>query len=116
MFYFQECEVQGFQVDEVQIALQKCPESKMEPLMWLRDFWLSMVKLVMNHVSEGGRKADQNDIGDLSMAEAKRALIDSNGDIEKATAVCTKERRRKVHVASLSYLKFIILILIISYY
>lgn len=81
---------------ELEIAVHLSLDSNMSPLDWLQDVWNCMAKLVVNNVSAEGKKAEQNDVGDLSMAEAKRALVACNADIEAATQLCLEERRKKV--------------------
>lgn len=78
------------------MALQKCGEVEMGPLTWLQEVWLSLVTLVINRVAEVGKTADQNDIGDVSVTEAKKVLIECGGDIQKSIAVCVEERKKKV--------------------
>lgn len=70
----------------------------MTPMEWLRDVWMSMVKLVVNSVAAKAKEADQNNIGEISFAEARKWLIESEADIDKATVVCVEERKKKVNI------------------
>ena len=66
----------------------------MKPLDWLKQKWAELSEAVIDMVSQ---LANQNDdVGELSKAEAKEELIKSKGDIKKAADACMKSRREKV--------------------
>ena len=85
-------------MSEVQIALKHSIEDKQRPLNWLETKWSDLIGTVATMATDEGSMSDQNDVGDISVQEARHALIEHEGDIEKAAKMCAQERKAKVNV------------------
>ncbi|XP_052816593.1 uncharacterized protein LOC128243102 isoform X2 [Mya arenaria] len=95
-------EKEGFEFREVELAVQLCGTQGLQPLEWLHDVWPSLAELVANTATANGKKAPQNDVGDVSTQEARSALLKSAGEIEKAVKQCVEDRKQKYAEVSAS--------------
>ena len=94
---------QGFQVEEMHVALSRCQGNHAEALEWLRTEWSKLVQVVISSTRSEGQRLDQNDIGDLSADEARKALRESAGDMVSAVRSCVAKRKQLVGVSIMSF-------------
>ncbi|KAK2585496.1 hypothetical protein KPH14_010148 [Odynerus spinipes] len=87
-----EAERQGFSTDDVQVALAQGAQN---PLEWLRTQWPRSIEAVQILVSTQGKEQRENNIGVLSINEAKDALRSVKGDVWNAVTIATQRRQHK---------------------
>ncbi|WAR13488.1 RNF31-like protein [Mya arenaria] len=87
---------------ELLLLIRLCGTQGLQPLEWLHDVWPSLAELVANTATANGKKAPQNDVGDVSTQEARSALLKSAGEIEKAVKQCVEDRKQKYAEVSAS--------------
>ena len=87
-----------FQVEEMQVALTRCQGKYSEALNWLHSEWSKLVQVVVSSTRSEGQRLDQNDVGDLSAEEARKALRESAGDMVAAVKSCVAKRKQLVSV------------------
>ncbi|XP_066586351.1 microtubule-associated protein futsch [Prorops nasuta] len=87
-----EAERQGFSADDVQTALA---QGATNPIEWLKTQWPHLIETVQILVSTQGKELKENNIGDLSIGEAKDALRLVKGDVWNAVAAAIQRRQRK---------------------
>ncbi|XP_069114483.1 uncharacterized protein [Argopecten irradians] len=88
-----EAEKLGFAMEEINLGLKKCNQDLEKTLKWLKNDWQMSVETLITMVTNEGTRMEQNEIGELSFPEAKKALRESNGDLDGAAAVCIANRR-----------------------
>jgi E3 ubiquitin-protein ligase RNF31 len=89
-----EAERRGFSADDIQVALAQDPGN---PLDWLRSQWPHLIETVQLLATARGKDlAEGNDVGPLSVQEAKEALRIAKGDVWIAVASAIQIRQRKV--------------------
>ena len=72
-----------------------CPEGS-NPIGWLKEKWRDCLDTVQAMATQRGQMLDVNTVGEVSVSEAKEALMQTEGDVQKAADVCVQERQRKV--------------------
>lgn len=102
---FQTLEKDGIDADEVEIAVELSGESPVDK--WLKEKWMPKVDRVIHMATNQGAQMEQNDVGELSVAESKEALKQYECDVNKAAKHCVENRRKLV---------IQIVLLILSYY
>lgn len=100
--FLQEAEQQGFNADDIQVALTHC--GKQNPLEWLQENWRNMVDSVVTLSTNYGNDKKENDIGLLSENEARDALRLHKGNIWAAVTECVEGRQRKVNMLKIHLL------------
>ena len=66
-----------------------------DPVEWLKEEWTARLVKVIGKVTE--LTMSKNDsIGNLSTEEAKKALLESDGNVQSACKACIESRREKV--------------------
>lgn len=95
MELLREAEKQGFTTDDVQVALA---QGSSNPIEWLHTQWPHLVETVQVLVTAQGKEQKENNIGVLSLAEAKEALRSVKGDMWNAVAAAIRRRQQKVRV------------------
>lgn len=90
--FFKEAEKEGFDTDEGELAVEMCVRDQLLPLQWLKQIWMKRVKSVMAEVAKAGADMNENEVGELSEAEAKNSLKETKGDVEEAVKICTAKR------------------------
>lgn len=73
-----------------------CVRDLLLPLQWLKQIWMKRVKSVMAEVAKAGADMNENEVGELSEAEAKNSLKETKGDVEEAVKICTAKRCKLV--------------------
>ena len=84
----------------MQAALVRCQERYTEALNWLSSEWGKLVQVVVSSTRSEGQRLDQNDIGELSEEEARKALRESLGDMVAAVKSCVAKRKQLVSICS----------------
>ncbi|XP_020284308.1 uncharacterized protein LOC109854998 isoform X3 [Pseudomyrmex gracilis] len=87
-----EAEKQGFTTDDVQVALA---QGSSNPIEWLQTQWPHLVETVQVLATAQGKEQKENNIGILSLAEAKEALRSVKGDMWNAVAAAIRRRQQK---------------------
>ncbi|XP_011501181.1 PREDICTED: E3 ubiquitin-protein ligase RNF31-like [Ceratosolen solmsi marchali] len=88
-----EAEHRGFSADDIQVALAHDPSN---PLNWLRSEWSHLVETVqLLTMSRGKDLAEVDNIGAISVQEAKEALRNSMGDVWTAVSCAIQIRQKK---------------------
>ncbi|XP_067651043.1 E3 ubiquitin-protein ligase RNF31-like isoform X2 [Haliotis asinina] len=82
----------GYGVEEVHIALEQCGKDTKLVIDWLNETWAKYVDDVISSVSYVSQESQQNDIGVISTVEAKRALQESQGNVQDAVMYCINTR------------------------
>lgn len=92
-----EAERQGFSADDVQVALA---QGASHPIDWLINQWPHLIETVQVLVSTRGKEVpdSRNDIGILSVVEAKEALRTCKGDVWTSVAKAIQQRQQKVFI------------------
>lgn len=88
-----EAERQGYSTDDVQVALA---QGASNPIEWLKTQWPRSIEAVQILVSTQGKEQRENNIGVLSVNEAKDALRSVKGDVWNAVTIATQRRQHKV--------------------
>lgn len=97
-------------MEEIHIALKHSVEDKLRPLDWLQTKWLKMIDDVAKMATEKGKGLERNDVGDISNMEAKQALIECGGEIDKAVEKCLEDRKAKVDLLSIPLLMLLLVL------
>ncbi|XP_015178743.1 PREDICTED: uncharacterized protein LOC107067604 [Polistes dominula] len=87
-----EAERQGFSTDDVQVALS---QNASNPLEWLKTQWPHSIEAVQILVSTQGKEQRENNIGVISVNEAKDALRTCKGDVWNAVTIAAQRRQHK---------------------
>ncbi|KAL2726532.1 E3 ubiquitin-protein ligase lubel isoform X3 [Vespula squamosa] len=87
-----EAERQGYSTDDVQVALA---QGASNPIEWLKTQWPRSIEAVQILVSTQGKEQRENNIGVLSVNEAKDALRSVKGDVWNAVTIATQRRQHK---------------------
>ncbi|XP_014615373.1 PREDICTED: uncharacterized protein LOC106793178 isoform X6 [Polistes canadensis] len=87
-----EAERQGFSTDDVQVALT---QNASNPLEWLKTQWPHSIEAVQILVSTQGKEQRENNIGVISVNEAKDALRSCKGDVWNAVTIAAQRRQHK---------------------
>ena len=66
-----------------------------DPVEWLKEEWTARLVEVIGKVAEL-TKSKNDRIGNLSTEEAKKALVESDGNVQSACKACIESRREKV--------------------
>ncbi|KAJ8303183.1 hypothetical protein KUTeg_019579 [Tegillarca granosa] len=85
----------GYDIEEVQIALLKSTQEQISPIDWLTENWQNTIDYVVTMGTNEGSKMNQNEVGELSTQEAKEALKEHAGNVQAAIQHCV-ERRTKL--------------------
>ena len=76
------------------VALTLCGEK--DPLAWLEENWRHMIDTVVTLSTNYGNERLVNDVGTISVIEAKHALRTHKGNIWAAVTECAEQRQKKV--------------------
>ncbi|XP_047352494.1 E3 ubiquitin-protein ligase lubel isoform X3 [Vespa velutina] len=87
-----EAERQGYSTDDVQVALT---QGASNPIEWLKTQWPRSIEAVQILVSTQGKEQRENNIGVLSVNEAKDALRSVKGDVWNAVTIAIQRRQHK---------------------
>ncbi|XP_044595347.1 E3 ubiquitin-protein ligase lubel-like isoform X4 [Cotesia glomerata] len=90
-----EAERQGFSADDIQVALA---QGAVNPIDWLINQWPHLIETVQILVSTRGKEMPdcKNDIGFLSIVEAKEVLRVCKGDVWTSVTRAIQLRQQKV--------------------
>lgn len=88
-----EAERHGYSTDDVQVALS---QGASNPIEWLKTQWPHLVETVLVLATTQGKELNENNIGVLTVAEAKEALRLAKGDAWNAVAIAIQRRQQKV--------------------
>ncbi|XP_033753784.1 LOW QUALITY PROTEIN: E3 ubiquitin-protein ligase RNF31-like [Pecten maximus] len=88
-----ESEKSGFALEDIFLGLKKCNQDIEKTMKWLKNDWQMAVETLITMVTNEGRRMEQNEIGELSFPEAKKALREASGDLDGAAAICIANRR-----------------------
>ncbi|XP_060066432.1 uncharacterized protein LOC132546733 [Ylistrum balloti] len=88
-----EAEKAGFAMEEICLGLEKCNQDFGKTMKWLKNEWQMSMETLITMVTNEGTRMEQNEIGELSFPEAKKALQEAKGDLDTAAAVCIANRR-----------------------
>ncbi|XP_031570397.1 E3 ubiquitin-protein ligase RNF31-like [Actinia tenebrosa] len=86
-----EAESKGFSAEELNIAYTLSVDDPQGPVHWLQTKWLDLIHKVMIKFTDHSKKED---IGNLSPEEARQALIERTGDVERAVELSIEERKK----------------------
>ncbi|GFY59987.1 e3 ubiquitin-protein ligase RNF31, partial [Trichonephila inaurata madagascariensis] len=89
-----EAERCGFSLEDLHVAYLHC--GRENPVFWLEDNWSSMIKNVIALAAKYGEDNEENDVGTITVSEAKEALHIHRGDIWDAVTECIENRQRKI--------------------
>ncbi|XP_076685750.1 linear Ubiquitin E3 ligase isoform X2 [Andrena cerasifolii] len=87
-----EAERHGYSTDDVQVALS---QGASNPIEWLKTQWPHLVETVLVLATTQGKELNENNIGVLTVAEAKEALRLAKGDAWNAVAIAIQRRQQK---------------------
>ncbi|KAJ8672719.1 hypothetical protein QAD02_003979 [Eretmocerus hayati] len=88
-----EAERRGFCADDIQVALAQDP---VNPIDWLKNQWHHLVETVQILATTRGKDlGEANDVGNITVAEAKEVLRLGKGDLWIALASAIQLRQRK---------------------
>ncbi|OWF56472.1 uncharacterized protein LOC110446780 [Mizuhopecten yessoensis] len=88
-----EAEKAGFEMEEISLGLNKCDQDLEKTIEWLKNDWQMSIETLITMVTNEGTRMEQNEIGELSYPEAKKALQETSGDLDTAAAICIANRR-----------------------
>ncbi|GLG99758.1 Potential E3 ubiquitin-protein ligase ariadne-1 [Gryllus bimaculatus] len=88
-----EAEQQGFSTEELQVAMNHCGDKN--PVQWLQDNWRNMIDTVVTLATNYGHERKENNIGTISIAEAREALRLHKGNVWSAVTECVEQRQKK---------------------
>lgn len=89
-----ESEKQGFSTDDLQVALA---QGATNPIDWLRTQWPHLIETVQVLVAtQGNERKENNNVGIISVSEAKEALRSAKGEVWTAVTAAVQRRQRKV--------------------
>lgn len=90
-----EAERQGFSADDIQVALA---QGAVNPIDWLINQWPHLIETVQILVTTRGKETPdcKNDIGYLSIVEAKEVLRACKGDVWTSVTRAIQLRQQKV--------------------
>lgn len=93
LFYLQQAENLGFTPEELNIAYTLSVDDPHGPVHWLQNKWFNFIHQVMIKFTDVSKELD---IGNLSPEEARQALIERTGDVERAVELSIEERKKRV--------------------
>ncbi|KAJ8888806.1 hypothetical protein PR048_008298 [Dryococelus australis] len=88
-----EAEQHHFSPEELQVAMSHCGDKS--PVQWLQDNWRNMIDTVVTLATNYGHERKENNVGTVSVKEARDALRQHKGNIWAAVTECVEQRQKK---------------------
>lgn len=66
------------------------------PIDWLKENWRNMIDTVVTLATNYGHERKENNIGTISVSEARDALRLHKGNVWAAVTECVEQRQKKV--------------------
>jgi E3 ubiquitin-protein ligase RNF31 len=96
LFFKQEAEQHNFTAEDLQVAMNHCGDKN--PIDWLRENWRNMIDTVVTLATNYGHERKENNIGTISVSEARDALRLHKGNVWAAVTECVEQRQKKVYL------------------
>ncbi|XP_067001536.2 E3 ubiquitin-protein ligase lubel isoform X1 [Anabrus simplex] len=88
-----EAEQHNFTTEDLQVAMSHCGDKN--PITWLQENWRNMIDTVVTLATNYGHERKENNIGTISVAEARDALRLHKGNVWSAVTECVEQRQKK---------------------
>ncbi|KDR18370.1 RING finger protein 31 [Zootermopsis nevadensis] len=88
-----EAEQHNFTAEDLQVAMNHCGDKN--PVDWLRENWRNMIDTVVTLATNYGHERKENNIGTISVPEARDALRLHKGNVWAAVTECVEQRQKK---------------------
>ncbi|XP_069698159.1 uncharacterized protein LUBEL isoform X1 [Periplaneta americana] len=88
-----EAEQHNFTAEDLQVAMNHCGDKS--PIEWLKDNWRNMIDTVVTLATNYGHERKENNIGTISVTEARDALRLHKGNVWAAVTECVEQRQKK---------------------
>ncbi|CAG2059673.1 unnamed protein product, partial [Timema podura] len=89
----QEAEQHNFTTEDLQVAMSHCGDKS--PILWLQENWRNMIDTVVTLATNYGHERKENNIGTISVQEARDALRLHKGNVWAAVTECVEQRQKK---------------------
>jgi E3 ubiquitin-protein ligase RNF31 len=70
------------------------------PIDWLKENWCNMIDTVVTLATNYGHERKENNIGTISVSEARDALRLHKGNVWTAVTECVEQRQKKVKLSN----------------
>lgn len=70
------------------------------PIDWLKENWRNMIDTVVTLATNYGHERKENNIGTISVSEARDALRLHKGNVWTAVTECVEQRQKKVKLSN----------------
>jgi len=70
------------------------------PIDWLKENWRNMIDTVVTLATNYGHERKENNIGTISVSEARDALRLHKGNVWTAVTECVEQRQKKVMLSN----------------
>ncbi|XP_023720701.1 uncharacterized protein LOC111871673 isoform X6 [Cryptotermes secundus] len=88
-----EAEQHSFTPEDLQVAMNHCGDKN--PIDWLKENWRNMIDTVVTLATNYGHERKENNIGTISVPEARDALRLHRGNVWAAVTECVEQRQKK---------------------
>nr|CAD7586942.1 unnamed protein product [Timema genevievae] len=88
-----EAEQHNFTTEDLQVAMSHCGDKS--PILWLQENWRNMIDTVVTLATNYGHERKENNIGTISVQEARDALRLHKGNVWAAVTECVEQRQKK---------------------
>ncbi|KAJ9596170.1 hypothetical protein L9F63_027208, partial [Diploptera punctata] len=88
-----EAEQHNFTAEDLQVAMNHCGDKS--PIDWLKENWRNMIDTVVTLATNYGHERKENNIGTISVSEARDALRMHKGNVWAAVTECVEQRQKK---------------------